>query len=225
MGNDRGLPCIYKDANHPITPEDHRRSCQNTVEHTDHNHLPDALVDPVDPAGTEVLAAEGRARIGKCVIWRHRKLFNLRTGCECCDDGRAKRVDRALQNDTADRSDRKLQSHRDTHAEQNLHPVSRKLFLLPVQLQDRKTLFHINDTADAGNGLCNDRGDGCALYAHPKDQNAHQITNNIDDGRYGKEQKRALAVSERTQNTSSQIIKNRKRNPDKDNDQVPVRAV
>ena len=225
IGDNLCLACIYKDANHPVTPDNHRCSCQKAVDHADHDHLPDALIDPVDLACTEVLATEGRTRIGERIIGRHRKLLDLHTRRKGRNNRRAECIDRTLQDNTSDCCDGKLQSHRDTHAKQKLHPVRGKLPLLPLQLQDHKAFFHIDDTADARNGLCNDRGDSCALYSHSKGQNTYQITDDINDSRDDKEQKRTFAVSEGAQDTSRQIIKHGKRDSDKDNNQIQICTV
>ena len=83
-------------------------------------------------------------------------------------------------------------------------------------------LPHIPHAEHAGAQLRDDRRDRRAGHAHVQHADRQQVEHDIDDGRDGQEPHRRLAVAERTQHAGAHIIEDRRRDADKDDEDIVI---
>ena len=87
---------------------------------------------------------------------------------------------RTLHNNGSDRCDGKLKSHGNTKGQQITEAGKRNFKVFFLQMQDRELFDNIDQAADCGNCLRDNRSIGTAFHSHPDFYNKQNIQEHID---------------------------------------------
>ena len=223
--NDRDIGRIDEEAAEEVSAEVHDHTGDDAVADRKCKRHANALLHTVHLMRAHVLTDEGRHRRGHGVKRAEHQLLHLRAGGETGDVDGAEAVVRGLHDHRADRSDRVLEAHRHAHDDEVPGHGAVPPAVLARRMQHRHHADDVDEAGDAAQGLRGDRRKRGAGAAEVEHGDAEQIQEYIQEGRDREEDEGCLRVPDRAEQTRQQVIEERERDAEEDDQQVLVRVL
>lgn len=186
----------------------------------DHRGFLNAFPDPVDAAGTEILADKGgvgTGNAGQRHVSDHDDPAGSRVGG---NDGGSKCIDGTLQDDRTDGKDRIHQSHGKTGGNE----VTDQSFIIGKMSsgRDQKTEIpiQVQKTKNAGNQLRHDSGTCNAGYSEMENRYGQKIQKKVQTAGKNQKVQRRLAVSDSSEKAGAHVVEKSRSHPAHDDGEV-----